>query len=40
VIFKKCRIEPENDETMGVYEVSYFKDIFPEEKLKEYIRRL
>lgn len=40
VIFEKCRIEPEMDETMGVYEASHFREIFPEEKLEEYIGEL
>jgi hypothetical protein len=40
VVFEKCRIEPEITETMGDYEASYFKDIFPEEKLKEYVGEL
>jgi len=40
VIFRKCRIDDENDETIGVYERLYFKDIFPEEKLKEYLEEL
>ena len=32
--------EEEIGETIGVYEGLYFKDIFSEEKLKEYIREL
>ena len=40
VTIEKCRIEPEKDQTIGVYEASYFKGIFPEEKLNEYLREL
>jgi len=40
VIFKECRIDPENSQTIGEYEALYFKHIFPEEKLKKYIKRL
>ena len=40
VIFEKCRIEPENTETMEEYDASYFKEIFPEEQLEEYMREL
>jgi len=40
VTFEKCRIEPEKDQTIGVYEASYFKGIYPEEKLKEYLKKL
>ena len=32
--------EKEIGETMGVYEASYFKGIFPEERLNEYLREL
>ena len=39
-IFEKCRIEPESPGNMGEYDPSYFKEIFPEEKLEEYIREL
>ncbi len=38
--FEKCRIEPEKDQTIGVYEASYFKGIYPEERLNEYLRKL
>jgi len=38
--YEKCRIESENDETIGVYEGLYFKDIFPEDGLKKYLREL
>jgi len=40
VTFEKCRLEPEKGETIGVYEVSYFKGIYPEERLKEYFEGL
>jgi hypothetical protein len=40
VIFEKCKIESENEGTMGDYEASYFKGIFPEEELKEYVHEL
>jgi hypothetical protein len=36
VTFVKCRIEGETGGTMGIYDHSYFHDIFPEEKPKEY----
>ncbi len=39
-VFEKCRIENENCETTDVYGRSYFKDIFPENKLKEYLEGL
>ena len=39
-LFEKCRLEPEKDQTIGVYEASYFKGIYPEEKLNEYLRKV
>lgn len=38
-IFEKCRIE-ETTGTMDDYKRSYFKGIFPEEKLKEFMNEL
>ena len=40
VIFEKYRVEPEKDETMEIYEVSYFKEIFRKKELGEYIGEL
>ena len=39
-VFEKCKIEPEKVETIGVYEALYFKGIYPEERLNEYLRKL
>jgi hypothetical protein len=40
VIFVKCRLEGESDGTMDSCDHSYFRDIFPEERLKEYLGEL
>ncbi|MGC1122937.1 MAG: hypothetical protein WBA22_17790 [Candidatus Methanofastidiosia archaeon] len=40
VIFVKCRIEGELGAIMGIYDRSYFQDIFPEEWPKEYLGEL
>jgi hypothetical protein len=40
VIFVKCRIEGESSEPMDSCDHSYFRDIFPEERLKEYLGEL
>jgi hypothetical protein len=39
-IFEKCRIEPEPTKNMGEYDASYFKEIFPKDQPKEYLREL
>jgi len=39
-VFEKCRIRPEKGRTIGVYEGLYFKDIFPEDELEKYLRKL
>jgi len=39
-VFEKCRIENEDCETTDIYGRSYFEDIFPKEKLKEYLEGL
>ncbi|MGC1121349.1 MAG: hypothetical protein WBA22_09665, partial [Candidatus Methanofastidiosia archaeon] len=40
VIFVKCRLEGESAETADSCDRSYFRDIFPEERLKEYLGEL
>ncbi|MGC1121759.1 MAG: hypothetical protein WBA22_11765 [Candidatus Methanofastidiosia archaeon] len=40
VIFVKCRLEGESGENVDSCDRSYFRDIFPEEKLKEYLGEL
>jgi hypothetical protein len=40
VIFVKCRIEGESGEPVDGCDRSYFRDIFPEERLKEYLEEL
>jgi hypothetical protein len=32
----KCRMRSENSVIVGIYDRSYFKDIFTKERLKEY----
>jgi hypothetical protein len=40
VTFVKCRVEGESGVIMGIYDRSYFQDIFSEEQLKEYMGEL